>query len=394
MKLAVLSRQMLALAWLLVCIDSPICAQSRIESLPQWGGAEHQLPPGGFPYQAAGSDIRLVGATEYSSHNDNCLDPGCQQCCPKSSLVCADPGLFVGVEYLLIRPHFSEAIAFAQGTQTATTFQTIGRELQFDYESSFRVFTGYRAGNGGGELRLTYWHSQADISVDGTVGGPGEFIVDPFGNLVGGVVVIDPADARFGNVLVGGDLIRTTATVQTNVYDLDFIQPILLRDSSWSLSWSAGVRLADIDQYYESVITNGGAFFSRGDFFADFIGAGPRLGIGARRHFGRNGRFSLFVNGHGALLVGEDVIRSNVAPNVVFSLSQQESLTRTLPVIETELGASWQAGSRLNLSAGWLFQAWFDMGTSGGQFGGFFAGADDSNVMSFDGLSLRAEYSF
>jgi hypothetical protein len=94
------------------------------------------------------------------------------------------------------------------------------------------------------------------------------------------------------------------------------------------------------------------------------------------------------------LLVGEDVIRSSNSPNAVFTASQQESLTRTLPVIETELGASWRIGDSLNLSAGWMFQAWFDMGTSGGQFGGLFAGADDSNIMSFDGAFLRGEWTF
>ncbi len=41
-----------------------------------------------------------------------------------------------------------------------------------------------------------------------------------------------------------------------------------------------------------------------------------------------------------------------------------------------------------------MFQAWFDLGASGGTFGGFFSGADDANVMSFDGLLVRGEFTY
>ena len=75
-------------------------------------------------------------------------------------------------------------------------------------------------------------------------------------------------------------------------------------------------------------------------------------------------------------------------------LSQTEGLTRTIPAIEMEVGTDWQLTDSLNFTAGWLFQAWFDMGTSGGTFGGYFAGADDSNIMSFDGLFLRGEWTY
>lgn len=310
-------------------------------------------------------------------------------------------GWYAGAEFLLIRPHWSEAIAFAQGTQTASSFQTAARELQFDYDPSLRAFAGYRFGNGRGELRFTYSHlpGDIDVSADGSALGAGEFIVDPLGNLVGTVVVIDPSDRRFGTpdaILTGGDFIRTRATVETNVYDVDFVKPVLLKSPNWAVSWSAGARIADVDQYYESVITNAGAPFARGEFSVDFIGAGPRLGFEARRYLGQACRLSVFANGHGALLVGDYDVRFSNATTVPvpFVARQESSLTRTVPVMETELGASWCVSDSLSLTLGWLFQAWLDLGTSGGQFGGFFAGADDTNVMSFDGLSLAAEWTF
>jgi hypothetical protein len=347
-------------------------------------------------YAGNGAAVGPVDPAE--SALDRCQQCGgtdCRRGCGVGCFQGLDPGFYAGAEYLLIRPHFSEAVAFARGTQTLpTSFEVEGRELQFDYDDSFRIFAGYRGGYGGGELRFTYWHFFGDISVEGTTEGS-EFIVDPFGNVVGTLRVMDLGDVRgLGTLLASGDEISTRATVRTNVYDLDFITPVMLGGPNWGLNWSVGVRIADIDQYYESVITLAGAPFSRGDFSADFIGAGPRFGVEARRYFGAEGRLSLFANGHAALLVGEDTIRSSNAPNPFFLGSQSESLTRTIPVMETELGLSWSIGNSLSLSVGWLFQAWFDLGTSGGQFGGFFGGADDSNIMSFDGMFLRGQWTF
>jgi len=95
-----------------------------------------------------------------------------------------------------------------------------------------------------------------------------------------------------------------------------------------------------------------------------------------------------------ALLLGQYDVRGDNTPVPGFQTSQRESLTRTISVLETELGVSRQVHHGINLSLGWLFQAWTDLGTSGGTFGGFFAGADDANIMSFDGLFARAEFSY
>lgn len=403
MKRVLQGSLVVTVAALLFCTAASARAQTPRYTPSRYGAETHPLLRVDDPQ--TGSDIQMANATEpWIESGPDCPEPGCGECSPGCYLGYADPGVYAGAEYLLIRPHFSEAIAFARGAQVwPFSIQTEGQELQFDYDSSLRALVGYRLGEYEGELRFTYSRFQADtaVSADGTTFGPGEFAVDPFGNVVGVLPVFDPSDARYipfpgpPFILPAGDFIRTRATVDTNVYDLELIKPILPQNPSWALNWALGVRLADIDQYYESVVTLLGLPFSRGDFSADFIGAGPRLGFEARRHFGGQGRFCLFVNGHGALLLGEyDVRSSNAIPPAGFSASQTEILTRTIPVVETELGAAWRPWDSLNLSAGWLFHAWFDLGTSGGQFGGFFAGADDLNIMSFDGLFLKAEYAF
>jgi hypothetical protein len=326
---------------------------------------------------------------------------GCHQCqcspCNCGTYTTSDPqDVFVaGADYLLIRPHFSEAVAFAQGRQTASSLSTRARELDFDYDSNFRAFIGLRSGCDGDEVRFTYSRITGETEVNGAVTQPGDFIVDPFGNLAGAVVVVDPSSGLFGTPLVGGDRIETRAEVELNVFDLEFIRPFNLNSPSWWMSWSAGLRVADIEQFYESSVTAGGLPLAYGDFSAEFIGAGPRLGLEGRRYFA-NGNFGVFARGYGSLLVGDyDVANSNtVNLPTTFVGSQSSSMTRLIPVAEAEFGGMWQPSDMLKISAGWLFQSWFDLGTSGGTFGGFFAGADDGNTMSFDGLFIRAEVGF
>jgi hypothetical protein len=73
-------------------------------------------------------------------------------------------------------------------------------------------------------------------------------------------------------------------------------------------------------------------------------------------------------------------------------------------MLESELGVTWAPESCFTISAGWMFQAWMNLGTSGGTFNGqnlpigpvnnAFGGADDADIMSFDGLFVRAEVNF
>jgi hypothetical protein len=303
--------------------------------------------------------------------------------------------VYGGADYLLIRPHFSEAIGFAEVTQTPNSFQAVGRDLDFGYQSSFRVFAGVTLGETGDGLRFTYTSLRGDTDVNGTAGPPGTILVDPYGNIAGAAAVIDPQSRLFGQILPGGDAINTQASVDLNIYDLEYIRPLALNTPDWGVVWSAGARIADVDQFYSSTVTAGGQQLAYGDFSVDYIGAGPRLGMRGDRYFGNSG-FSLFASSHGSLLVGNYQVSSSTTTSfpVPFRAGQEESVTRLIPVLEAEVGAAYLVSDHLRLSAGWLFQSWFDMGTSGGKFGGFFSGADDSNIMSFDGLMLRAELGF
>lgn len=306
--------------------------------------------------------------------------------CPCATL---SNGPYAGADFLLIRPTFSQATAFAEGTETPSSLTVVARPLQFDYAGSLRAFAGYHLADRNADVQFTYWHLQGATDPSGAVFGPGQFLVDPFGNIAG--TYVDPST---GAVLTGGDVISTYANTTVNIYDLDYRPLIGTPHSQWRLRGSVGVRIADIDQFYSSLVSLGGLPISYGDFAARFIGAGPRVGLEARRFFGSQNRWSLFSSAHGGLLVGQYDVRSSNRPIPFFVGSQSESVTRTIPVVDLELGASLRATDRLSVSAGWLFQTWWDLGTSGGTFGGLFRGADDANIMSFDGLFVRGEFAF
>ena len=312
----------------------------------------------------------------------SCTD--CQDACYTDD---CGRGFYGGVEYLHIRASFSEAVAFARVSQSivggVVNASVTAEELDFDYEPSFRTYIGYDL-NGTTDVRFTYWFYDGDVAVDGVEdGGPGQFIVDPFGNI--------------------GTEFNTTASVQMNVFDIDLGKTFESESKRLSLRAAAGVRGADIDQFYDSFAFDAaGNLAGSGDFFASFTGVGPRLDLQANAVFGRRHQFALTSKGVAAVLIGDYDV-SNSVDYIALVGGQSASRTRAVPVLEGELGGTWKPSESITISAGWLFQAWFNVGVSGGHFnnpfdnpdgGSYFGGADDGDIMSFDGLFVRTEIDF
>ena len=302
---------------------------------------------------------------------------------------------FFGADYLLTRPHFSEATAFVRGTQTASSFNATAQDLDFQYSSSFRIFAGYQFEGTDTQLRFTYTRFNNQTEEEAGNFSPGHFAVDPFGNVAGVATVINPSSAEFGQQLVGGNHIQASAVVDANIFDLDVIKPILWTCGGCEFKYTAGVRIAQIHQFYQSIVSESGSFFAGGIYAAEFTGAGPRIGIQSERYFGACRQFSLFANAAGSLLVGQyDTNFGQSTTGPTFQATQNTDEIRVLPVAEAEVGAGWSPVPWLNVSTGWLFQAWFDLGGSGGTFGGFYTVTENSNIMAFEGFFLRAQLTF
>jgi hypothetical protein len=377
--------------------EAPIGSLSAASSRPQSEGimrvsyeTDASLPEA-TPVTPAAQDITPVA-------QDNWVAPAAPAPLTQSPVAEStgwDGHWIFGADYLFTRPHFSEATAFVRGTQTASSFNATAQDLDFQYNSSFRAFAGYQFEGTDTQLRFTYTRFNNYVEESAGNFSPGHFAVDPFGNVAGVAVVIDPSSAQFGQPLVGGDHIQASAQVTANIFDLDVIKPILWVCGGCEFKYTAGVRIAQIHQFYQSIVSESGSFFGGGIWGADFVGAGPRVGLQSERYFGACRQFSLFANAAGSLLVGQyDTNFGQSTTGPTFQATQDTNEIRVLPVAEAEFGAGWSPRPWLNVSGGWLFQTWFDLGGSGGSFGGFYTVTDNSNIMAFEGFFLRAQVTF
>lgn len=284
--------------------------------------------------------------------------------------------VYAGADYLLLRMHFSEAIAFVNATDSLSgglpSEQVQARELNFNYNSAFRTFLGYNL-TPTSAVQFTYFHFNTSVAVNDTVTAPNQYDIDAYGDKAG-----------------PGQTIATNAFVRINAYDLDYVRPYMLNRGLIGVKVNAGMRWADVRQHYDStVFTTAGGVQGSGNFNTHFVGYGPHIGLQAQARRSNESRFSLLARTGGSLLVGGYNVSSGAVFTGVAAGGQSANRTLVVPVIEAELGAAWQPTQNLTFSAGWLFQAWFDLGVSGGTDGGKFTEVDDSNIMSFDGLFVR-----
>ena len=178
------------------------------------------------------------------------VDAGTQQVADQCQAGAVGPW-FAGAEYRYIRATFSEAIAFATVTDSIGPggFQrdVHGEELSFDYDSSMRFYFGSHIGDSQ-DIRFSYWYFDTDVAVNGAA-APGQTIVDPFGNIGLGAA---------------GAAIATTASVNMNVFDLEYLQSMHFHNQNVDFQYGAGLRFADVNQDYSSVIRHGGVLTSSG----------------------------------------------------------------------------------------------------------------------------------
>ncbi len=193
-------------------------------------------------------------------------------------------------------------------------------------------------------------------------------------------------------------------------YDLDYSKRIPICSCNtdpcdccdcppWSITWNAGVRVGDVEiNAPTDLYAANGTLVSTGNARVEFVGAGPKVGIEGRRHFGESYRWSAYGKSNLALLLGQyDVTLTKFTPAAQSTSLQTYSYDRVVPVIDLEVGISRQIGKRTLVTAGYFFQAWIDVSTVNTiQFVGNLNSAqlDDANIMSFDGFMLRVERTF
>jgi hypothetical protein len=179
---------------------------------------------------------------------------------------------------------------------------------------------------------------------------------------------------------------------------------------AWDITWEGAVRYADVDWSQDIVSTftppTPGAIGA--DSFAfnrmEFQGMGLRLGLGGRRYFGKQGCFSVFLNGDISLLAGdvEIVSRRELVPTTPpGQISTQYIKSRNIiPVTELEAGVTGHLSSCMSFSAGYMLSAWHDLGMrpelfpTAAQASLGVNSHDDANILGWDGFFARLEGQF
>jgi hypothetical protein len=353
-------------------------------------------PPGAAAPMPVSTGSCSTGSCNDCGQSCGCNSCGHSQCCCESYFY--QNGWYVGAEYLLIRPNFSSPVAAVERTTVVTgnTSTQTDREIpyEYDYDSDFRIYGGYRWGECGESIDLSYWRIDNDASFE-SIPVPADLSV-----IFAGFADND-ADSP-GERLLG----RTS--VELDVFDIDYTKRIPIQSGSpnncgaccplWDLAWSFGARFADYERVHENLVVNAaGAGISGATAVTEFVGAGPRGTLAGRRYFGDERLWSLYGKTGLALLLGDYEASSvRVAPvgaPVVTSIRDEE-FDRIVPVLDLEFGLSRQFCCNTLATVGYRFQSWWELG----QFEGVDVGdcncLGSSNLLTLDGLFVSLEYTF
>ena len=346
------------------------------------------------PYTDGGGDPSMwEGMGDEGMYDDGSCSTGCRR------------GLwYFNIDYLLVKPRFSQGVAENRRTLqtsvngTTTTSNLIDESINycFRYDSSFRLGGGYRLLDCGGDVNFTYWRLTGN---DHITDGPASTESDQL--IIGGQLNNNPGDGQFFSARTG---------VTANIFDLDFSKCMSLGGPQapcdcnfcprWDLRWSAGVRGAKVTRFNDNVVSDSnGDQVSFGNIDSTFSGAGPKIGMQGRRYFGQCGTFSIYAKGSQALLIGNykmsrvrSVTGGSETPTDV--TTQIDQFCRMVPVTDIEIGGSWQVAPYAFVSIGWFWQCWWDLGQAENISGTNFGPLDSSNILGFDGLFVRGELLF
>ncbi len=333
------------------------------------------------------------------------------------------PGqFFAGAEYIYARANFSEALAYVvtdlnAGLNAGPNFV----EFDFESESSYRFYGGYRFCDCGGEIVFNHARYRSGASFD-VVEGVGMDIKSPY--------EVDAPGTGTNGRLSG------LADVEINTYDISFAKTLALGTlgcatdcgdaccgvgcgdgcgscacPAWDITWSAGLRFDEVEWARGTLGTdNAGDQIDSATTRLNFEGAGARVGLLGRRYIGRRGLLSVYGKGDITLLVGDMDIRTTTIQDPdgtapFTALSHRNSARRVIPVTEIEAGLTAHLGNHIQLSSGYFISAWHDLGmrdeydfenpaAAGGGAQYQLSHYDDANILGFDGFFARAEVSY
>jgi hypothetical protein len=334
-------------------------------------------------------------------------------CCDNCGCGCEHQGgLIGGVGFYLVQPYFSNNPAYNVSVINATAItggstgtpppllSTSRQDISHDMDIAPEIWLGYISDSGFG-FRTRFWYFRQDTSQSLDVPTAAANT-----NTIPIITSAAPLGLQIFSTNIGSNAIfDATSKLDMQVWDLEALQDI--RSGSWDLLLAGGLRLAHINQEYNAFASAGvgGATPVSESLTSSrsFTGAGPVVGLEARRYFGNSG-LAFYSKACGALLFGSDK-QNGIASTPGFAYAGIPPLSavasdhrdRVMPVGEIEIGL--EAGrnvgrSRLFGQIALVAQDWFGAGNAShsvsGAIEGFsIASSSADSDLGFLGLAFR-----
>jgi hypothetical protein len=384
---------------------------TQLEQLPpgQYESMPHgQYDDGSYIVDDDGGGMMWDDYGSGPAYGDGCCNDYGNPWVPTDGFFGQPGQFFIGGEWLYVRASPSQATSYVEFNEAdlENAFDKF-HQLDFRHESAFRFYGGYRLCDCGEEIRWTYsqYNSNAFTNVPSSTNDvvilvPFEVVEDPENN--GGTIASGDIELRSGDleyaktIPLGGPLCCDDSCGDP----CGCGDPCACACPTWDITWSGGVRFASAD-LQRSYATFGStqSVLTQATSRTSFDGGGPRFGLEGRRYFGTKGMFSAYLKGNISVLLGNvnNVIQRTSVEEPGQVISQRFRNRNVIPVTEIETGLSCCLTKHLDLSAGYFFSAWHDLGFRD-EYNAFPTNLDtsydDANILGFDGLFLRVEAGF
>ncbi|MEX0936604.1 MAG: Lpg1974 family pore-forming outer membrane protein [Pirellulales bacterium] len=359
----------------------PLVANANIHGHgrhPLHGGAAAPIYPNEptvIPAYPSGSVVYVPGTSATAPYTQ-------QQATAYSVL----DGFAVFGEFLYLKPRGAD-VAFAvpqDGLGAGAVPMGEIAMAEIEYSPAFRLGAALAVGQ---DARLVGAYSWFDNDSQTTASAESPLVINP--------LVLFPGTFNAGFF---AEEATANYTIDYTLIDLDYVAVASCTDRHW-WGYIVGGRYAELNQDFSVVYPFDPPDGTTSvDTTISFQGAGPRLGLeGERVMFPERG-WRVYGRGVANLLVG-DFTATFVQENQFNGIEVDTSYTdnRIVPLVDLELGIAWLGhGGRLRLSGGYLVSAWFNMLTTPTWIDSVHAVnvTDRNDVLTFDGLTARAEWRF
>lgn len=258
-------------------------------------------------------------------------------------------GLSFGGGVYLLYPHWENNPAYA-----VTTGPGVARFRQEDFSFHTEVapyaYISYTSPTGLG-LRSRFWRFDQTSTI---------FLQNDGLSQIDSAAPLNLQNTSF----LAGDQLMFEGGLQITVIDLEALQ--VFNWGLWSLQFSGGVRYSHLAQHYNHLRVPAAGSFDAITSGHNFRGAGPTLGIEARRDLGFWG-LGLYGSARGSLLYGTGRQNAFLVGSGSLVATASASRSDVIPVTELELGLDWCKQikqCRFFVQAAVVGQVWYGAGNA------------------------------